>query len=172
MGDANSCSWRKVWRFFDAHFEEFLSVFFLASMVILLSAIVFFRFVLNRGLSFAVELERMAFVWFVYTGAAFAARERRHIRVVAQFMLLPERTRRYFRLLADIIWIFFNIIIIREGVRVVLSMIKYPYESPTLGISMAYAYTIVPLSFVLITIRVVQNMVYDVKELINYERSR
>lgn len=157
----------KAWRFFETNFEKLLAVFFLSTMVILLSATVFFRFILNRGLSFAVEIERMAFVWFVYAGAAYAARERRHIRVEAQLLLFSEKARAVLRVVADVVWVLFNIVIIREGIRVVASMIRFPYESPALGISMAYAYSIVPLSFFLISIRVVQNMVRDIRRLLS-----
>ncbi|UCF84928.1 MAG: TRAP transporter small permease subunit, partial [Desulfobacteraceae bacterium] len=73
----------KVLRFIDENFEKILANFFLFSMVALLSAIVFFRFVLNRGLAFAEELDRMAFVWMVYMAAAFAAQRGAHIRLEA-----------------------------------------------------------------------------------------
>ncbi len=167
MSDSNERLGPKAWRFFEANFEKLLAVFFLSTMVILLSAIVFFRFVLNRGLSFAVEIERMAFVWFVYAGAAYAARQRRHIRVEAQLLLLNDRARAVLRVVADLAWVGFNIVIVREGIRVVGNMIRFPYESPALGISMAYAYSIVPLSFFLITIRVVQYMVQDIRRLLS-----
>ncbi len=167
MSNKNLSIARRLFRFFETNFEKLLAVLFLVSMVSLLTAIVFFRFVLNRGLSFAVELERMAFIWFVYTGAAYAARERRHIRVEAPLLLMKEKTRKILRLIADVIWVLFNGVIVREGIRLVHSMVVYPYESPALGISMAYAYSIVPLSFTLISIRVLQNLVKDFKAIIS-----
>jgi len=127
--------------------------------VVLLSAIVFFRFVLNRGLAFAEELDRMAFVWMVYTAAAYAAQRGAHIRLEAVGLILPEKINQYMRYIADLLWIGFNLVIIKEGLNVVVSMFKYRYESPAMGWSMAYVYTIVPLSFALMTFRIVQRQI-------------
>ncbi|MBW1961422.1 MAG: TRAP transporter small permease [Deltaproteobacteria bacterium] len=146
----------KILKLIDENLEKFLSIFFLLTMVVLLSAIVFFRFVLNRGLAFAEELDRMAFVWMVYTAAAYAAQRGAHIRLEAIGLILPEKIKQYMRYVADLLWIGFNLVIIKEGVNVVVSMFKYRYESPAMGWSMAYVYTIVPLSFALMTLRIVQ----------------
>jgi C4-dicarboxylate transporter DctQ subunit len=160
---------KRILFFLERDFERVLSVFFLCTMVCLLSAVVFFRFVLQQGLSFAEEIERMAFVWFVYMGAAYAAREGIQIRVVAHLGLLSARARRLLMLVADIIWVWFNCIIIREGILLVHSMIIYPYESPALGWQMAYVYTIVPISFALMSIRVIQHIVRNFRALVKHE---
>jgi len=155
----------KVLRFIDENFEKILANFFLFSMVFLLSAIVFFRFVLNRGLPFAEELDRMAFVWMVYTAAAFAAQRGTHIRLEAVGLILPKRLNRYMRYFADLLWVGFNLIIIREGINVVASMFKYRYESPAMGWSMAYVYTIVPISFALMAFRIIQRHIREIRQL-------
>jgi len=134
-------------------------------MVVLLSTIVFFRFVLHKGFSAAEELERMAFVWFVYMSVAYAAREGTHIRVEAHLGLLNKRAWKILRVLADGIWIWFNCIIIREGIGLVHSMIIYPYDSPALGLPMAYAYSLVPISFTLVSVRIIPHILRELKGL-------
>jgi TRAP-type C4-dicarboxylate transport system permease small subunit len=155
----------KVFRFIDENFEKILSNFFLFSMVVLLSAIVFFRFVLNRGLPFAEELDRIAFVWMVYMAAGFAAQRGAHIRLEAVGLILPRKLNRYMRYFADLLWVGFNLIIVKEGINVVLSMFKYRYESPAMGLSMAYVYTIVPISFTLMTLRIIQRHIREIRKL-------
>lgn len=156
-----------IFSFVERNFERIIAVFFLSTMVVLLTAIVFSRFILARGLSVAEELERMAFVWFVYMSAAYVAREGTHIRVEAQLLLLNEKAWKVVRLLADGIWVWFNYIIIREGIMLVHSMIIYPYESPALGWPMAYVYTIVPISFTLMSLRIIQHLWREFRGLIN-----
>ena len=146
----------KVLKFLDENFEKILANLFLFSMVALLSAIVFFRFVLDRGLAFAEELDRMAFVWMVYTAAAYAAQQGAHIRLEAVALILPKKVNQYMRYFADLLWVGLNLVIIKEGINVVATMFKYRYESPAMGWSMAYVYTIVPISFILMTFRIVQ----------------
>lgn len=162
---------KRVLLHLGTNFEQIFSILCLCTMIVLLSTIVFFRFALDRGLSFAEELERMAFVWFVYMGAAHAALRGRHIRVEAHLLLLNDRTRRVLRLLADGIWVWFNYIIVREGITVVHSMIIYPYESPALGWQMAYVYTIVPISFSLMSLRIIQHYVREFQEFRKSPRS-
>ena len=155
----------KILKFIDENFEKILSNLFLFSMVVLLSAVVFFRFVLDRGLAFAEELDRMAFVWMVYTAAAFAAQRGAHIRLEAVGLLLPKKLNHYMRYFADLLWVGFNLIIIREGINVVSSMFKYRYESPAMGWSMAYVYTVVPISFTLMTFRIIQRHIREIRQL-------
>lgn len=151
----------KVLRFLERNFEKIAATFFLCSMVGLLSAVVFARFALNKGFGTAIELDRMAFIWLVYIAAGFAAREGAHIRLAAASSIWPRKIRRHVRLLADIIWLAFNIIIIKGGIDVVHSMFIYRYESPALGWSMAYVYMLVPISFTLISIRVIQRNIQE-----------
>lgn len=155
----------KVLKFLDENFEKILANFFLFSMVFLLSAIVFFRFVLDRGIAFAEELDRMAFVWMVYTAAAYAAQKGAHIRLEAMALILPKKVNRYMRYFADLLWVGLNLIIVKEGIYVVTSMFKYRYESPALGWSMAYVYTIVPISFILMTFRIFQRNIREILQL-------
>jgi TRAP-type C4-dicarboxylate transport system permease small subunit len=155
----------KVLKFLDENFEKILANFFLFSMVFLLSNIVFFRFVLDRGIAFAEELDRMAFVWMVYTAAAYAAQKGAHIRLEAMALILPKKVNRYMRYFADLLWVGLNLIIVKEGIYVVTSMFKYRYESPALGWSMAYVYTIVPISFILMTFRIFQRNIREILQL-------
>ncbi len=134
-------------------------------MVVLASTVVFCRFVLHRGFSVGEELERMAFVWFVYMSVAYAAREGTHIRVEAHLGLLNKKAWKILRVLADGIWIWFNCIIVREGIGLVHSMIVYPYDSPALGLPMAYAYTLVPISFTLTSVRIIPHILKELKGL-------
>jgi TRAP-type C4-dicarboxylate transport system permease small subunit len=154
----------KVLKFLDENFEKILANLFLFSMVALLSAIVFFRFVLDRGLAFAEELDRMAFVWMVYTAAAYAAQQGAHIRLEAVALILPKKVNQYMRYFADLLWVGLNLVIIKEGINVVATMFKYRYESPAMGWSMAYVYTIVPISFILMTFRIVQRNIREIHQ--------
>ncbi len=65
-----------------------------ASVVCIVLAAVFFRYVLNHSLSWSDELVRYLFVWFTLLGAAVALREREHIRVEYFVEKLPLRARR------------------------------------------------------------------------------
>jgi TRAP-type C4-dicarboxylate transport system permease small subunit len=64
------------------------------SLVVLVLVAVFFRYGLNRSLSWSDEVVRYLFVWCTLLGAAVTLREREHIRVEYFVELLPPRVRR------------------------------------------------------------------------------
>ncbi|MBC8463467.1 MAG: TRAP transporter small permease [Deltaproteobacteria bacterium] len=136
--------------------ESYICQFLLSFFIILLFIQIISREVFNMNISWGEELARFAFVWFVFFGACFAARLAAHNRVTFQFRWFSKKTANYIEAFADLIWILFNIVIIYKSIFLIKSMFQYPYISPTLGWSMAYIYMIFPLSFSLMTIRIIQ----------------
>ncbi len=65
-----------------------------AALVSIMLAAVYFRYALNRSLSWSDEVVRYLFVWFTLLGAAVAVREREHIRVDYFVEKLPPSLRR------------------------------------------------------------------------------
>jgi len=66
-----------------------------AALVALVLVAVFFRYVVNRSLSWSDELVRYLFVWFTLLGGVVALREREHIRVEYFVEKIPARFRRW-----------------------------------------------------------------------------
>lgn len=77
----------------ECHVGQFLLVFFIC--------LIFTQTVLRSLFSIVIpwseEASRFAFVWFVFFGAAYAARLSAHNRVVIQFKLFPEWVGKYSR---------------------------------------------------------------------------
>jgi TRAP-type C4-dicarboxylate transport system permease small subunit len=136
--------------------ENYICQFLLSFFIILLFIQIIFREVFSMNISWGEELARFSFVWFVFFGASFAARLAAHNRVTIQFRWFSKKTANYIEAFADLIWIVFNIVIIYKSIFLINSMLQFPYISPTLGWSMAYIYMIFPLSFSVMTIRIIQ----------------
>ena len=136
--------------------ENYICQFLLSFFILLLFIGIISREVFSVNISWGEELARFSFVWFVFFGASYAARLAAHNRVTFQFRWFSKKTANYIEAFADLIWIVFNIVIIYKSVFLIKSMLQYPYISPTLGWSMAYIYMIFPLSFSLMTIRIIQ----------------
>ena len=143
-------------REFYQNFERFFCAFLLVLMVSCLAAQVFFRFVLNASLTWSEELSRFAFIWAVYMGAILGAKERIHIRVTATQLLLPPQYRRFMTMLADLVWVLVNLFFAYQGFLQVGHLMKFTYTSPALGWNMAYIYAIVPLGFMLMSVRILE----------------
>jgi TRAP-type C4-dicarboxylate transport system permease small subunit len=140
----------------DEHFEKILCSSFLALLVVCLGLQVFMRYVFKAGVTWAEELSRFAFIWTVYLGISLAAKQQQHVRVTAQYYLIPKSLRPYLWLLSDVVWIVFNVVFTVQGIGLVQHSLQYPEITPSLGWSAAYIYTIIPLGFMLMTLRIFQ----------------
>lgn len=117
---------------------------------------IFQSYSLPASIAWGEELSRMAFVWFVFLGATYAARLAAHNRVTFQFKIFPKIVGDISMLIADIIWIGFNCTIIYYSISVIRDGFQYPEYSPTLDWIMAYIFMIFPFAFSLMTIRIIQ----------------
>jgi C4-dicarboxylate transporter, DctQ subunit len=127
-----------------------------ATTVIVLFIQIISRYVFDHSFAWTEELARFSFIWMVYLSSSLAVREGTHVRVTAQFLILPKKIRKHSFILADSMWFFLNVIIIVEGLKLFSQMIEFPYMSAVLGINLAWIYLIVPLTFTLQFIRMVE----------------
>lgn len=136
--------------------EDYICRFLLTLFVTLLFVQVVLRTVFGWGLPWIEELSRFAFVWFAFLGAAHAAKLNAHNRVEVHLKLLPKRVYQTIIMLADLLWIAFNIAIVWKSWEVIEGLLEFPYISPALEWSMAYVYMIFPIAFVLLSFRTLQ----------------
>lgn len=136
--------------------EEYLCVFFVALIVVSLSVQVIVRFTLGEAVAWAEEMSRFALIWTVYVGASMAAKRTLHVRVSVQFMAFPPKVRLAFRVLADGIWMAFNLIAAYVCTQVVADSFSYPEVSPTLRWTTAYVEMIIPISCIAVTWRTLE----------------
>ena len=111
---------------------------------------------LPASIPWGEELSRMAFVWFVFLGATYAARLAAHNRVTFQFKIFPKIVGNISMLISDLIWIGFNCTMIYYSINVIREGFEYPEYSPTLDWIMAYIFMIFPIAFSLMTLRIIQ----------------
>ncbi|MCP5265481.1 MAG: TRAP transporter small permease [Burkholderiaceae bacterium] len=134
--------------------EQTVANLCLASLVLILAAQVFFRYVLSIGLSWSEEVSRFLLVWFVYVSASLAAQKGTHIRVTVLTGWFPGGQRACL-LLADALWIFFNGVVVVAGVLLIRQMLQHPVYSTSLFLPMVWIYTVIPLAHGLMIYRIV-----------------
>ncbi len=143
-------------RYVYDHFEEFLSSFFLAVMIGALSLQLLERALVGGAVAWAEELSRYTFIWAVYIGASLAAKRGAHVCINAQYMLFPPKVRLIFRMMADGIWVAFNLFFAVHGMGMVAEAFEFPEVSPTLGIVKAWVELIIPIAFIMMSWRTVE----------------
>ncbi|MCF8475583.1 MAG: TRAP transporter small permease [Pseudolabrys sp.] len=117
-------------------------VLFMAAMVVMAAAAVFFRFVVNSSLAFPDEMVAYLFVWTVFLGSAVALRHNMHAAVEMAVNWLPPGPRRYTLIVANLLCIAFFVVLLVFGIKSVITV--HPQISPALEISMSYVYAAVP----------------------------
>ncbi|QEA37607.1 TRAP transporter small permease [Pistricoccus aurantiacus] len=137
--------------------ENYLCQFLLVTFVVLLFVQIVLRNLFADSLAWGDELATYAFVWFAYLGAVYAAKLSAHNRVTFQFKFLPKAVERYCALLTDIIWLGFNGVFIYLSYDFVFNKMNLFWKSQTLGVPMKYFYLILPIAFVAMSIRIIQN---------------
>ena len=146
---------KKFLHFLDS-FENYVAQALLVFFVCILFSQIFLRVFFDYVVTWSEEISRFSFVWFVFFGASYAARLGAHNRVTVQFKLVPKCLETASLILSDLIWIVFNLIMVFESIKVIQNLAEFTYRSPALGLSMEYVYYIFPISFTLMTIRILQ----------------
>ena len=146
---------KRLLKFLD-NFESYVCQILLVFFVVILFLQIALRVCFNYVIPWSEEISRFAFVWFVFFGAAYAARLAAHNRVMIQFKLLPKICQDVAMIVTDIIWIGFNAVMIKKSIETIRDLTEFPYMSPALEWSMAYVYWIFPIAFGLMIIRIIQ----------------
>lgn len=144
-----------ILRFLD-NIEKYLCQILLAVFVSILFAQIVSREVFGYSIPWSEELSVYMFVWFAYFGASFATRKAAHNRVTFQYKALPKNKVWIAELLADVVWLAFNLIFLYICYDFVFNKINAFWKSQTLGIPMKYIYLVLPITFALMAFRVIQ----------------
>lgn len=131
----------------------------LLALTIMLTIQVIARYVFFTSFGWIEEFSRIIFVWFLYFSMSWIVLQGRHIRIDAIELILPVSLRRWIAVLADSIWLAFNLVMTYYGTRLILSEFQIYSETPILHIPHALVHAVIPIGFGLMTVRLIQYMV-------------
>lgn len=144
-----------IFKIFD-NLESYLCRALLVTFVTLLFVQILSRELFGHSITWSEELSVYLFVWFVFLGSSYAAKLSAHNRVTFHYKWLPQKLSTFFELASDVLWVSFNSYFIYLSYDFVFNRMNLFWKSQTLGIPMKYIYLILPIAFVLMTIRIIQ----------------
>lgn len=152
--------------------EQIVASTMLLGMVALLTMQIVSRFIFNNSIPWTEELSRYAFLWLVYVAVSLVAKENGHIRIIDHLKMLPEKMSKILLVISDAIWILFNLVVVVEGFKLFMNMEQYPLMSAVLQWDLKYIFLIIPLSFLLASIRIVESniKIYRNKEELPFDQ--
>lgn len=148
---------KKIWD----HLEE---IFLLPSLVFSVGLIfvqVVMRYIFGNSLSWSEELARYLFVWQIWIGVSYAARNRTHLRITIIRDRLAPKTQKILELVVVAIWIGFGLFVAAKGFTLVMKVAKFKQVSSALQLPMMYVHMAVPVGCGLMVVRLVENTVKD-----------
>lgn len=123
------------------------------------------RFLLSFSSPWGEEVARYAFIYLGWIGAAYAVRERAHIRFDVIMGIVPARLHGWFHIVADLALILFALIAMRWTMHSIETLIRFQAATPVLRIGKAWFEAAVPLGMALMIFRAAQNLWRDVADL-------
>jgi TRAP-type C4-dicarboxylate transport system permease small subunit len=123
------------------------------------------RFLLNYSAAWSQETAQYAFIYLGWIGAAYAVKERAHIRFDILLNKLPERAHGYIYLLGEVTTIIFAVIALRYSMHTIGTLWQYGGATPVLRVSKVWAEAAVPIGFALIVLRCGQAMARDIADM-------
>jgi TRAP-type C4-dicarboxylate transport system permease small subunit len=132
---------KSIFDIMDRAVNWFLAIL-MTAMVVIITAQVWYRFILNNPLSWSEEAGRYLFVWISFMGAAAGVRYQVHLGIDLMDKLLSPAAYRIVVVLVNLIIQIFLLVIIYWGFTI-LGIIRFQ-ESPSMHISMRYPYMAVP----------------------------
>lgn len=142
----------------DKHVEEFLLVITMVIMVLLIFFQAFSRYFLGFSLSWGSELAIYLHIWQIWLGASLGIRLSEHVRIDVFVNLLKGKVKFVVNVLASSIWFLFALFLAYEGSLYVMELLGSNQTSPTLGIQMGLIYLVIPISGLLMCIRLIQHI--------------
>jgi TRAP-type C4-dicarboxylate transport system permease small subunit len=152
-------------RAIDRRFEEVLLFLFSTVMVSVIFLQVVMR-VSGNSLSWSEELGRYCFIWLVYIGISYGVKKQRHIKVDVMLLLLKGKAKLALAIIANLLFLVFSLYVVVNGYDIASQLLSFGQQSPALHIPMGLVYMATPIGFALTAIRLVQNLIVQIKMLI------
>ncbi len=146
-------------------FEAYFCAVIFALLVIVLSMEVVARYVFSNSFRWSEELARYLFIWLIFIGASYAVVKKAHIHVDSLFAILPKKAKPYAELLGKFVWLAFSIFVVYLGVQQTLSVLNSSQLSPGLQIPLYLVYLAIPVGYLLMSLRIVQQLIGEMKEM-------
>lgn len=140
-------------------FEEIFLVVLLVIMVVLIFVQVVMRYCFNSSLSWSEELARILFIWVSWIGISLGQKKGEHIKITMVTDKLKGSAKRFVLLLADVCTFVILAVLCVKGMEVVMQTMGLGATMPATGCPKWIVYSAVPLSCLLMAIRVVKDLV-------------
>lgn len=146
----------------DQSLEEYILGALLIGMSVILLIQILMRAIGGNSLTWAEEVARYFYVWSVFLSLGCTIRNRTILKVDLLLAQLPKRIRQVVENLLELINVVLYAYLAYYSVLVVQNVRLSGQTSPALEIPMYLVYLIIPIGFVLASLRSIQEIYFNV----------
>lgn len=136
--------------------ESTVCVVIMIFMLIILFFQVVARYLFGFSLAWIDELSRYSLIWFAYLAAVYAIVKNAHIKIDLFLKVWPKKVRNFIQLFSNVIFFVYCVTVAYFSTLWVIDLNRAGTVSMGTGVSMAIFSLIIPLSHILMAIRLVQ----------------
>lgn len=155
----------KIIRLLDQHLEEYMIAILTTVMTVLLFMQVLFRFVLNLPLAWVEEISLYSMVWLCYFGCSLAIKKREHLKMEIITNFLKPKARKIFDIISLTLFFAFAIFVLYHVTLLTVDILNRGQVTAVLELPKWIPYAGVPAAFLLMLIRMVQDLVHIIHEM-------
>ena len=123
------------------------------------------RYVFMDPLSWSEEMARYIYIWQTWIATSYAVRKRRHLRITSAVDLIKGRSRTLLEIFVMVVWAAFTVFLCFKAATLCRMIYTGGQISPALSIPMWIPYAAIPVGSALMTVRLIQQIVADIKAL-------
>ncbi len=150
----------KFWKAIDWLVDTLAGIFLLVMSVVLALQVVF-RYVLNRPLSWPLEVSLLCFVWMAWLGGIGGMREEKQIRIEFAEKYLPRGIQRVLIPATTLVSLFFLGFVVYYGVEVAESQMSAVYD--ILPFPRGILYAVAPVTGTLMILALVRVLLRQIR---------
>jgi C4-dicarboxylate transporter, DctQ subunit len=156
---------RGFWATLNENAERYAMLVFYVFICIVIVQEVLRRFVLNYSSAWAQETAQYAFIYLGYIGAAYAVKERAHIRFDLLLQRLPAKMHGYVFIFAELCTMAFAVIALYWTLHTIQQLQQFGGTTPVLRVNKTWAEAALPIGFSLMIVRCLQMLWRDVADI-------
>ena len=147
--------------------EEVLLIISLVITVCLIFAQILMRWLFNNSITWSEELARYIFIWQIWLGTSIGFKDDKHIKITIIRDKFNEKGRAVYDIIARLILLAFCAFMVVMGMKMVQQLVNTHYLSAALRMPMSWVYMALPFSSLIVCLRIIAKIVYDIKFLFN-----
>ena len=157
-------------KWLDRNIEKLVIFICYSSMAGIVFVEVIRRFVFSQQAAWSTTIPIYLFLWITWIGASYNVRIRTHLKFDEIRVRLPYNIQFLFQVLDAVLWILFGVIVVIYSTeQVQLAKENFMIVQGTDNVLQWWFYVATPFAWCLLIIRVIQNLLEDIKSFIKRE---